>query len=955
MKGIRILILSVAALLCVSCLEELKYNDGKQKDKLDVSFVVNAASVVRSSISPDEGRVEDVNLYVFCRGKLVYYTFTTSAEIPVTLDASSEYNVYVIANVGKIQPSIDEQEFCRRYMVLIESLDDIEDCLPLAGKVRNLNPKKENSRILLPLERLVCKVGFSIDKDALPSLEVVSARLCQSAFAVSPFMEGGSVPRSADDVADGDYCTDSDISTLNEGGKVFFYTLENCQGVLLPDNRNPWGKVPSNMDDKAEICTYIEVECRFADEGLYDGDVVYRLYLGQDNCSDFNLRRNTLLNVSLCLTKSGLDEELSWRVDSDYVLRDGFAYGWISDGRHSKDELYVGEIFKYSISVADELLAHLDSDLSSCAVEFRPFDGKPDRALEFSELSAGRDGDYEVYATCLRQSEGDVCLVDSNGDELSVLSRSVCIRNPLICISEDDFEDGTGMLTDAGRNLPCSINGGEARINVFLVDEGMANLNVSSGVGYDLSVFDFSIEVDHDDPDVLSSLRTELVPGSNADDGPAFTLCIECRNDGGNRHKSLSLLDICRSEEGLPCTISELSCGLSKPLNADLEYQPVGLTIVDNGWAGYGSTQLSMVVDNPSNIPINVDYWQILTTDSDCDESLRQSVTDKVETELRLDRMQYVVNQYNMSSLPAYGSNCSFVSERNGYGSPAIVDDDKLVYNLSGIDTYDILAALTYDGFGPKAMSHHILVEFADGTSVEDLTVTDALSDGTSSYDSKYGTSGFNDRGIWLYAEGKLLLSPESMEDSYPGLNPYNIKSLKSQTPTIGMMEYDIDDGQVYIKAHSLGSEGLVLSSMCETKSDGYVQTHPNGTWGKAVDNWCSAEIVRYSNGFPVLYSGEDVSADSGAVRAVFELVYYKGFDDSYNYIGSSNSYYHRCHPISLNAEMYFKVADRNDQGAYLFTPLCSNLVRFYHSQEGQMYDVPSEFSMNTFNFIEVR
>ena len=118
---------------------ELKCNAGKQEDEMDVRFVVKTPSGVRSSISPDEDRVEDVNLYVFCRGKLVYYTFTASAEIPVTLDASSEYNVYVIANVGKVHPSMDEQEFCGRYMVLIESLDDIEDCLPFAGKVGNVS------------------------------------------------------------------------------------------------------------------------------------------------------------------------------------------------------------------------------------------------------------------------------------------------------------------------------------------------------------------------------------------------------------------------------------------------------------------------------------------------------------------------------------------------------------------------------------------------------------------------------------------------------------------------------------------------------------------------------------------------------------------------------------------------------------------------------------------------
>ena len=88
------------------------------------------------------------------------------------------------------------------------------------------------------------------------------------------------------------------------------------------------------MDDMAELCTFLEVSCRFDEIGIYDGEVIYRLYLGEDNCTDFNLKGNSVLKVNLSLTVDGLKHDVTWRVEPDYVIRDGYASGWISKGRH---------------------------------------------------------------------------------------------------------------------------------------------------------------------------------------------------------------------------------------------------------------------------------------------------------------------------------------------------------------------------------------------------------------------------------------------------------------------------------------------------------------------------------------------------------------------------------------------------------------------------------------------
>jgi hypothetical protein len=133
--------------------------------------------------------------------------------------------------------------------------------LPLAGCVRNISVAGEGQRICVTLERLVSKIVFCVDKSDLGGLTVSSARLCQTALRVRPFCEGGSAVMTGHEVADGDFCTAADLSVLNGGGEVQFYALENCQGVLIPGNEDPWGKVPSGIGDKADLCTFIEVVC----------------------------------------------------------------------------------------------------------------------------------------------------------------------------------------------------------------------------------------------------------------------------------------------------------------------------------------------------------------------------------------------------------------------------------------------------------------------------------------------------------------------------------------------------------------------------------------------------------------------------------------------------------------------------------------------------------------------
>ena len=942
MKRVVLGILTLCLHLALACTDGLEGKSEASAEECVVRFEFGYVAGSRGYICPDESALNDFNIYVYSRGALVNSVYVAGgrAETSMTLNSGVSYNIYVLANVGEVEPYGMEDDLLHRYVLSLSDMTDVEEFLPLSGSACGVVVSGQEQKLPIMLRRLSSKILFSLDKSALGGLEVCSVRLCQSAACVRPFMTGGSAVMSADEVFDGDYCVEAELAALNEGGQVQLYAMENCQGILLPGNDDPWSKVPAAMDDMAELCTFLEVSCRFDEIGIYDGEVIYRLYLGEDNCTDFNLKGNSVLKVNLSLTVDGLKHDVTWRVEPDYVIRDGYASGWISKGRHSEDDLYVGEKFEYSLLLSDEIQEYIGADMDSCEVFFRSSVAGQEGAVDFSDL-IGSDGHWYVKALCLRPAQGEICMREKDGKFLAVLSENVCVKPPGVVLSDKPC---------------CAINGGSQVCSVYLVDSEQVNLNVSDGCGYDLGVFDFDLQPQMTgNASVLSTVDFTTVCGESGTGGPALSFEISCAHDGADHNVNMTLLSAIQREDCLGWVFSEQVCGLRTAMSADLKSLPVELTLVDNDWAGYGETQLAMIVDNPSMIPLDVLYWQFVTVDAYCDVGLKDFAEEKVSNDILLLPMEYVVNQYNDSSLPVYGSSFSFVSERNGYGSNATEDGSRLVYDLEGVDTYDLLAALTYDGWGYESMSHHVQATFSDGVPIEDLTVNDCLSDGSEEFRQKYDESGLNDRGVWLYEGRTCVLAPEDTFSMYPGLNPQNVKGMKSQISVIANMTYDMEASRVYVVASDIGSAGLEVSTLTEAKADGYVQTFPDGTWGKAVDNNCHEEIICEDNSVTVRNIESKEIADGDAVRNVFEQIYRNTYYDSWNKVGSANNYWHSAHPTSLDVKMSFKLSDVNDKSAQLFKPLFPAYVYYWHAQEAVRYRVPVNFSYSTFKFVEVQ
>ena len=325
-----------AAVLCgmlaTGCVQEDPQDGrrvtGVQSEAVTVRCEVTAGTPTRSSIDADEDALEDINLYAYCDGKLEAMLYTQSPEdIRMKLYKGRTYNMYALANMGEVEAPVSEEDM-KDHRYSVGSLREIEGAFPMAWMMEGFTIEGSSPSLGISLERLLARISFSIERSELDDFQVTAIKLRQGALGVYPFREE-SRAESASDVADGDWASASDLSTLNAGGEIAFYALENRQGVLMPGNSDPCSKTPDGIPDNSELCTYLEMTSSYS--GHYQGvtvssdKVTYRFYLGEDNCTDFNVIRNKDVKINLKVTEDRIFDE-SWRVSYGEDLPN-IAYG----------------------------------------------------------------------------------------------------------------------------------------------------------------------------------------------------------------------------------------------------------------------------------------------------------------------------------------------------------------------------------------------------------------------------------------------------------------------------------------------------------------------------------------------------------------------------------------------------------------------------------------------------
>ncbi len=460
------MLLLLCALACVKETPEQEY--------VDIRFGINLAT--RSALSVSDAEVGDLVLMAYSGGHLE----AVSRDKSLRLRAGCGYNLYALANVPSFEAPAAESDLSG-YEYCISDMSDLADGLPMSWR-QSAAVFTASGIKQIELERLVTRISFSMDFGTLNGAQVSSVVLRQASSRVKAFGTA-SKAESSEDVIDGDYASEEDLAALNSGESLVLYALENCQGVLLPDNTDPWNKVPGNISESG-LCTYIELCCQFQQCSPLEGEVTYRLYLGQDSCTDFSLLRNTGQQLSLKLTDQGLDVA-SWIVDNNSSYKSGLASIELVDGFHDVDGLYVGESVLLRLNISSELEAFWSDgriENSSVVLGYLEDDFFVEQAdCILVDGLWSEDGEYYFYLDALSTLDSscqyNLYLLDDTGRLVTVLNSlsanvdEVAISPPYMLVGPLD-EDGTsaGDPSSDPDWLSLVVNGDSEKLGLWLAD-----------------------------------------------------------------------------------------------------------------------------------------------------------------------------------------------------------------------------------------------------------------------------------------------------------------------------------------------------------------------------------------------------------------------------------------------------------------------------------------------------
>lgn len=954
---IRGLIVSAVIIYAVSCtLVEIEPPavTGSNGEEVEVSFHIESAALSKSSIAPDENRIYDYNIYAFRDGLLAGEAYVTGdSAAMLCLTAGCSYNIYAVANMGQIDADVRERDFISLFSYSVNDMNELSEALPMFCSRQGLYIGGGTPSIYLDMQRLVSKLSFSIDKDALlEGLQVSSVRLCQCASVVRPFKwngRGGSRAETTADIISGDYATSDDLYRLNAGEDIVFYALENCQGILLPDNDDPSLKTPQMVDEKDGLCTYLEVSCVFGPDGMLNGEVDYRIYLGLDSVSSFDLPGNSCVNVMLWLTNDGL-KEVSWKVDADVSVRDGYANGRISQGLHSVSDLYVGEKVLYEVVLADELLEYCGGDAGGCSMSFMQ-----DGVLSDNLVVAGLQADGNVLQCELHcrgvvpsHKPGELYLYDPDGKCIGCLEDRIVVKVPRMAFAEYPTWSDPEPVERLAILPEMEINGSPAKLYLYLVDDNGYNLNGSGSYGFDSSLFEYDVLGAGYGNSVVNGIKADyVIPGKDVPGGAAADISVYCENGGTDYVNNRILPEIYSASGSISVEIGELCFGLSDVVKIGCLIPPICLTLVDNGWAKYHDCQLSVIVENISNLPVDVCVCQLIAT------HMSYGAVDEeyVEKNLVLTPVHYITGEFYNGAPPIYGSVSSFCTEIN-----------TSVYPLTGISTDDIIKAVNYDKRGPSQMIHLIDATVA-GHKIRngDLKFVDQVSDGSSVYDYMYYSP-----DAWKYSGAMLSSGGVPISDSrtwlyeYPNLSAGGLCSMYDRFICDGTIEmsvdYDSDYEKVGLSAQSSGGwhDGLALAIDYDGVVNGYVKTYPKGTWYSSEDNYCSVELNDVVTGVQLPSDGSVVWADEGKLKEAIGWIYEFSYLDSPRPLGS-NSYLHRAHPTDFELSVSYRVEGNNGKNLY---PVNFDwnfaAINYYHEQDDKNYKCALSVDNEAFSVVVV-
>lgn len=723
---------------CYTILPEMHDASQESTGTAMLNLRITGNGVTRSSISPDEDFIEDICVMAYSRedGRLAsMQTGSSPEDIGLELKQGT-YNIYVTANMGTFDAPADESEIGNA-LHAIDSFEDMGNALPMCWKGKAELQAGENSTVYASLSRLVSKVSFKVETGVLEGLEITSVRLCQGAGHIRPFMEGGSRILSEDEALDGDYATDEDIRSLMDGYPMYFYATENCQGALLADNDDPWTKVPDSIGDKAGLCTYLEMKGKWSDAADYEGTVTYRFYLGEDATGNFDIRRNSLHDLTLYLDEESFDR-ISWKIDTSQMEPSVWeVWADLDDNFHSNGEFYVTENICITFGFDERGKKYWDRRDNAFTLAGLDFNGN--EIIRFNSLTDLGDGRFSASGSCIKAGSCDIVMINTENGRIECCLTKSRVSAPGIVAGQkgtytsdtvEGFEEETEFM----------VNGWSHEICLYLTDSKGYNLNQRHFYGCDFSICNWDIDILNTvtGESLSDMVNIECFPGQTGSDSYAVRYRLSFLNDGKdsswNRRLTESLgqsMLAFRWKENTSGTEGEHWMGLYC-YEIDITLKPVP----DNQKFMMG-TEFMYAVDNPSNLPVRIRGLKMNSmTGVPSRPDVRPVICNPISGHTGKDPLLISAMPYTLCSLEE-GSAFSVVID----GQRCYAADD------NGIWQEEVPAQ--------KAMFHTFEAELAYGSgswTPEFIWKTDLYD--SEAHKSIYGKDGFMNCGTILHAYG---------------------------------------------------------------------------------------------------------------------------------------------------------------------------------------------------------
>jgi len=356
----------------------------------------------KSSMATDETTLGPWSVAAYHKGSLADYA-NSSGKPCMELVCGYTYSIFAIANTPSSEDFfLDYSREADLYEGLeVLSLGQLHSgLLPMSCEM-TCHVTEESASIPIVFKRLVAKYDIRVDcdfDDPEASFTVTGLSVMNSPFTFRPFQYSsgrfGIAALSLSEVQDGmDCASPSDIDLLNSGSAISLYTLENLQGTIVNDDS--WLKTTDSP------ATWIELTGDWTTAGA-SASMTYRMYLGSNATSDFNIERNTAYNLTLSLSEAGFGHlESSWKISrADF-----------SDNRtaHVEGDLYSDRIMVYDDGQPSQYI--IDKNIEGIDFTVRI------EEMEGACLDLVRTGDVIEITTALRDCLSRPC------DELVVSTR----------------------------------------------------------------------------------------------------------------------------------------------------------------------------------------------------------------------------------------------------------------------------------------------------------------------------------------------------------------------------------------------------------------------------------------------------------------------------------------------------------------------------------------------------